>query len=220
MLFSPWSWIGSHEIHTVQEMHAKNIIKAVDKYPIETRTGTTAIIKINMISKTKKSIATAGGLLNDSVKYLFQDRPKANLTKFIDEVNTENAEHMSYQKEFDESLELCPTYEQLNQDRINDQAAKNVMMLKSFEHILDERSQAFTVFLDNLIRARSSFDSFQDCEGTLRQALDALFVFVEQELQQARQQLSLGDLKRVLADIKTDVVARVGDYQVNATETI
>ena len=167
-----------------------------------------------MISKTKKSIASASGLLNDSVKYLFHDRPRTNLAKFIQEVNTESAEHMSYQKEFDESFELCPTYEQLDQDRINDQAAKNVTMLKSFEHILDERSQAFSGFLDQLIRARSSFDSFQDCEGTLRQALDALFVLVEQELQQARQQLSLGDLKKFVADVKADVLARITDYQV------
>ena len=172
-----------------------------------------------MISKTKKSIASAGGLLNDSwpVKLLFEgNRPKASLTKFIDEINSENAEHMSYQKDFDESYDLNPTYEQLNQDRINDQAAKNVMMLKSFEHILDERLQAFSEFLDGQIKARSSFDAFQECKGTMRQALDALFVFVEQELQQARQQLSLGDLRRFLADVKVDAQLKAGDYQVHS----
>jgi hypothetical protein len=169
-----------------------------------------------MISKTKKSIATAGGLLNDSwaVKYLFQDRPKASLSKFIDEINSENAEHMSYQKDFDESFELNPTYEQLNQDRINDQATKNVLTIKSLEHILDERLGAFSTYLEGLIKARSSFDTFQDCEGTLRQALDALFVFVEQELQQARQQLSLGDLRKFLADVKADAQMKASDYQV------
>eukprot|EP00602_Paraphysomonas_sp_CaronLab_P002722 CAMPEP_0185022944 /NCGR_PEP_ID=MMETSP1103-20130426/5650_1 /TAXON_ID=36769 /ORGANISM="Paraphysomonas bandaiensis, Strain Caron Lab Isolate" /LENGTH=719 /DNA_ID=CAMNT_0027555273 /DNA_START=206 /DNA_END=2365 /DNA_ORIENTATION=+ len=147
------------------------------------------------------------------VKYLFQERQKSELAKFIEEINYEHAEHMSFQKDFNESIELKPTYEQLSQDRIVDQSNKNILMVKSFEHILDERLQAFSKFLDSLGKARSSFDSFQESEGTIRQALDALFVFVEQELQQARQQLSLGDLKRFLADVKVDAQKRASDFQ-------
>lgn len=165
----------------------------------------------------KKGIANAGSLLgmNDwPVKFLFQDRQKADLTKFIEEINTENAEHMSYQKEFDELTELNPTYEQLSHDRVNDQCTKNIQVLKSFESLLDERLLAFNRFLDALSKSRASFEAFQGSEGTIRQALDALFVFVEQELQQARQQLALGDLRRFVADVKIDVHKRSQDYLV------
>ena len=114
------------------------------------------------------------------VKYLFTgERPKEALAEFIQEINKENAEFMSYDKEFN-SVDLNPSYEQLPQDRIDDQCNKNIMMLKSFELILDGRLIAFNKFLDYLSKTRTSFDVFQSSEGTLRQALDALFVFVEQ----------------------------------------
>jgi len=118
------------------------------------------------------------------VKFLFNERPKEELAKFIEEINEENAEFMSYKKEF-EGGDLNPTYQQLAQDRIDDQSNKNIMMLKSFEHVLEERLFAFNKFLDSLSKTKTSFDAFQSSEGSLRQALDALFVFIEQVPQPA-----------------------------------
>mmetsp|Transcript_3854 Transcript_3854/g.6528 ORF Transcript_3854/g.6528 Transcript_3854/m.6528 type:complete len:371 (-) Transcript_3854:1395-2507(-) len=147
------------------------------------------------------------------VKYLFTERPKEELARFIEEINEENAERMSYKKEFVEAADLSPTYQQLSQDRIDDQCAKNILMLKSFEHVLEERLFAFNKFLDSLSKTRMSFDAFQSSEGSLRQALDALFVFIEQELQQARQQLSLGDLKKDLTETKAEAARKAHEYQ-------
>lgn len=114
------------------------------------------------------------------VKFLFTgERHKEELAKWIEEINEENAEFMSYKKEF-EVVDLNPTYQQLSQDRIDDQSAKNILMLKSFEHVLEERLFAFNKFLDSLSKTKTSFDAFQSSEGSLRQALDALFVFIEQ----------------------------------------
>lgn len=117
------------------------------------------------------------------VKQFFTgERHTEELAKWIEEINEENAEYMSYKKEF-EGDDLKPTYKQLSLDRIEDQSAKNILMLKSFEHVLEERLFAFNKFLDSLSKTRTSFDAFQSSEGSLRQALDALFVFIEQVFQ-------------------------------------
>lgn len=114
------------------------------------------------------------------VKFLFPERPKEELARFIEDINEQNAEFMSYKKEFEVGVDLSPSYQQLSQDRIDDQCSKNILMLKSFEHVLEERLVAFNKFLDSLSKTRTSFDAFQSSEGSLRQALDALFVFIEQ----------------------------------------
>ena len=108
-------------------------------------------------------------------------REKANLSEFLQEVNTEKAEFLIFQQEdVDENMECRPTYEQLGQKTIVHEAAKNIQILKSFETILQERLQSHNLFMGAFSKAKSSFDIFQECDGTLRQALDALFVFVEQ----------------------------------------
>ena len=117
---------------------------------------------------------------------------RANLEQFLREVDVENTEHMSFQRDFDEELECRATFEQLSHERVVDEAGKNILILKSFETILQERMQSFAVFLTALSKARGSFEVFQYSDGSLRQALDALFVFTEQELQQARLQQVLG----------------------------
>ena len=172
---------------------------------------------------------------------------------FIQEVNNENVEHLSFRRELDAKKEVKPTFEQISQDRILDEANKNVQVLKSLETILQERSQAFEMFLSAQAKYKSSFDIFQYCEGSLRQSLDALFVFLEQvhlparsidgpnerltdprnrspaqpssssfpqDFQQARQQQLLGDLRRVLSEVKVDAQKRLADYQreVNGSE--
>ena len=146
----------------------------------------------------------------------FPDRgsgTRANLEQFLREVDVENTEHMSFQRDFDEELECRPTFEQLSHERVVDEAGKNILVLKSFETILQERTQAFSVFLSSLSKARSSFEVFQYADGSLRQALDALFVFIEQELQQARLQQTLGDLRRKMSEVKVDAQKRMTDYQ-------
>lgn len=143
----------------------------------------------------------------------FPDRNRANLEQFLREVDNENNEHMAFQKEFDEDAECRPTFEQLSHERVVDEAGKNILVLKSFETILQERMGAFSAFLNTLSKARSSFDIFQYAEGSLRQALDALFVFIEQELQQARLQQMLGDLRRKMSEVKVDAQKRLTDYQ-------
>lgn len=145
--------------------------------------------------------------------FSFPDKNRANLEQFLREVDVENTEHMSYQRDFDEELECRPTFEQLSHERVVDEAAKNILVLKSFETILQERMQSFNLFLSALSKARGSFDVFQYSEGSLRQALDALFVFIEQELQQARLQQMLGDLRRKMSEVKVDAQKRLTDYQ-------
>ena len=115
-----------------------------------------------------------------------------------------------------------------------DELNKYVQILKSFETIIQERVQSFNLFLTGLSKAKTSFDIFQHAEGTMRQALDAFFVFIEQvntsskfissrlkliifyssqELQQARQQLGLGDVRKALSEVKVDAQRRMSDYQ-------
>jgi vancomycin resistance protein YoaR len=123
---------------------------------------------------------------------VFPDKAKADFDQFIREVNNENVEYLSLKKEFDVQKETKPTFEQISQERILDEANKNVQVLKSLETILQERTQSYATFLAAQGKYKPSFEIFQYCEGTLRQALDALFVFLEQELQQARLQQTLG----------------------------
>lgn len=111
---------------------------------------------------------------------VFPDRTRADFEQFIEEVNTENAEYLSLKKEHDEFRGTKPTYEQISQERILDEANKNIQVLKSFETILQERIQSYGTFFAAQGKYAPSFEIFQYCEGTLRQALDALFVFLEQ----------------------------------------
>jgi len=148
-----------------------------------------------------------------------QDRSnRANLEQFLREVDHENTEHMSYQRDFDEEAECRPTFEQLSHERVVDEAGKNILVLKSFETILQERMKAFSDFGATLLKARGSFEVFQYSDGSLRQALDALFVFIEQELQQARLQQVLGDLRRKMSEVKVDAQKRMIDYEREVAE--
>jgi hypothetical protein len=195
-------------------------------------------VLLGMISKTKRGIATAGvmlgmGNMNDSwpVKLLFQDKPKSDLMKFIHEINSENAEQMSYQQPDLTSSssstataataaaiitqELTPTYQQLNQEQINEHTMKNILILKSLEGLLDERVTAFQKYFDIIQKSKNSYDIFHETNGSLRQALDTLFVFVEQELQQSRQQILLNDLKRLVSEAKVDAHRKANNYLVS-----
>ena len=97
-------------------------------------------------------------------------------------MSNENEENMSNQKEFDVEVECQPTFEQLSPDRIADEISKDILLLKSMETVLQERHQSFTSFINAISKARPSFDNFQYADGSLRQGLDSLFVYMEQVL--------------------------------------
>ena len=111
---------------------------------------------------------------------VFPDKARAEFDQFLDEVKGEQVEYLSLTKDFDELKETKPTYEQISQERILDEANKNLQVLKSLETILQERTQSYGTFFAAQGKYKPSFEIFQYCEGTLRQALDALFVFLEQ----------------------------------------
>lgn len=111
---------------------------------------------------------------------LFPDRARAEFDLFNEEVNSDNAQRLSFLQDFNEDKETKPSYEQISQERILDEANKNIQILKSLETILQERTQSYSTFFAAQGKDKSSFEIFQYCEGTLRQALDALFVFLEQ----------------------------------------
>ena len=140
---------------------------------------------------------------------------RPNLEKFLEEVSTENTEHLFFHKKIDSKFqeeECRPTYEQLSQSTIMHEAARNLKVLQNMEMMVQERMQAHERFLSGLNKIHTTFECFQDYEGTIRQAYDALFVYVEQELQQARQQLILGDLVRMIKDVRLDATHKLADY--------
>ena len=130
----------------------------------------------------------------------------------------ENNERMSRDSEkpseFDASTgNLRSTFEQLSPDRINDECNKNLAMLKSLETIIQERIQSFAVFLASQSKIKTSFDVFRYTKGTLRQAFDALFVFTEQEMQQARQESTLEELRSAVMQCRVDAQRKMNEYQ-------
>ena len=146
-------------------------------------------------------------------RLLFPDRIKADFKEFIEEVEKRDAEHLSFQKDLDEELECRPTFEQLDQERIIDESNKNIQVMKSLGDILQDRMQSYNHFLATLGKTKHSFEGFQYCDGTIRQALDALFVYVEKELQTSRQQLVGSEWKKALSDLRHDAERKLLDYQ-------
>jgi len=140
---------------------------------------------------------------------------RPNLDVFLHEVSTENTEHLYFTRKVDEKFamqETKPTYEQLSQHSITHEANRNIKVLKAFEVILQERMLAYERFLTGLSRISSTFEHLHDTEGTIRQAFDALFVYTEQELQQARQQTVLGDLRRQVSEVREDTERKLAEY--------
>lgn len=111
---------------------------------------------------------------------LFPDRAKVDAEIIADDVSSNNLQNLALRRDYDEVKETKPTYEQISQERILDEANKNIQILKSLETILQERTQSYGTFFAAQGKYKPSYEIFQYCEGTLRQALDALFVFLEQ----------------------------------------
>jgi hypothetical protein len=87
---------------------------------------------------------------------------------------------MYIQKEIDVVLETRPTFEQLSLERIFDEANKNIGALKALESIVQERLNGFTAFHSTVAKARPYFEGFDNCEGSLKLALDSFSVMIEQ----------------------------------------
>jgi hypothetical protein len=70
------------------------------------------------------------------------------------------------------------------------------------------------------MKSRPAFDEFQHCDGTIKQSLDTLYLFVDQESQQTRLQLDLSSLKQELTTFRTESKWRINDYkkQINNCE--
>eukprot|EP00605_Chrysophyceae_sp_TOSAG23-4_P000264 GSChrysophyteH1.ASY1.ANO1.305.1 assembled CDS len=132
---------------------------------------------------------------------------RLNLEEYLEGIPTQNDKHPYIQKSVDEKFqeaECRPTYEQLPQSSIVRAANRNLKVLQSLELLVHERMQAHDRFLSGLGKVQNTFEQLQDCDGTMRQAYDALFVYIEQESQQARQQQILGELKQLLVDRRMD----------------
>jgi hypothetical protein len=157
--------------------------------------------------------------MNDwATKFLFPSDSKSDdFERFLREVDLENNDRMSRDKEkpgeIDANNNLKATFEQLSSERINDECSKNLVMLKSLEVIIQERVNSFSVFLASQSKIKTSFDVFRYTHGTLRQAFDALFVFTEQEMQQARQEANLEELKQVIMQCRVDSQKKMQEYQ-------
>jgi septal ring factor EnvC (AmiA/AmiB activator) len=72
--------------------------------------------------------------------------------------------------------------------------------------------QAYDRFLTGLSRISSTFEDLHDTEGSIRQAFDALFVYTEQELQQAKQQVILSELRKQVMEVREDTERKLAEY--------
>eukprot|EP01032_Pedospumella_encystans_P009944 gene9944-11660_t len=151
---------------------------------------------------------------------VFPERNKADLDEFIQQVNNDQAEHMYFNKEFDAEVECRPTFEQLSHERIINEANKNINVLKALENVLTDRMAGYNTLHTTLTKAGSSHSLLENVDGTLKVALDSLFVFTEQETLQCKQHTYLSDLRKSLAEMRLDAQKRITDYQkeINAAE--
>lgn len=156
-------------------------------------------------------------LLNQAVNRLVGDRHndrfKADIESYKQEVDIIDSEHLSFQREWDEEEECRPTFEQLHHDDIICELELNLKIIKSLESLVAERVNAFNSYLNGLMKAKPAFDEFQYCDGTIKQALDTLYLFVDQESQQTRLQLELSSLKQELTTFRTESQWRINDYK-------
>eukprot|EP01038_Epipyxis_sp_PR26KG_P012593 gene12593-16887_t len=144
---------------------------------------------------------------------VFPERTKADLDQFLFEVNQDEAEQMYITKEFNADIECRPTFEQISQERVLEEANKNIAVLKALESVISERMNGLTGLNAALHKTKTGFETFDACEGSLRIALDSLFVMVDWEINQSKQQIFLGDLKKSLSEMRADATRRVNDYQ-------
>lgn len=69
----------------------------------------------------------------------YTDKHKVDLDEFMLQVTHDRTEHMYFDKEFNESIECKPTFEQLSYDVILSETLKNVDIIKALENIIHAR---------------------------------------------------------------------------------
>lgn len=89
---------------------------------------------------------------------------------------------MYFHKEYDAEVECRPTFDQLSHERIINEANKNVNTLKALENIVGDRMTGFAALHNTLLKTAASYELLENVDGTLKVALDSLFVFTEQVL--------------------------------------
>lgn len=87
---------------------------------------------------------------------------------------------MYYDKEFDEVTECRPSFEQLSLECIITEANKNIAVLKALENIVGERMTGLNALHLSLKKASVSYELLENVEGSLKVALDSLFLCSEQ----------------------------------------
>ncbi len=120
---------------------------------------------------------------------------------------------MYFNKEFDPEVECRPTFEQLSQERIINEANKNINVLRALENVLTDRMAGYNSLHTTLTKTSNSHNLLENVEGTLKVALDSLFVFTEQEMLQCKQHVFLSDLRKSLNEMRIDAQKRIVDYQ-------
>jgi PDZ domain-containing secreted protein len=127
---------------------------------------------------------------------------------------------MYFDKEFDANSECRPSFEQLSHERIVNEANKNASMLKSLESMIADRLVGFNALYTTLSKMNSQYELLDNVEGTLRVAMDSMFVFSELEAMQCKQNVFLGDLKKSINEVKSESQRRMMDYQkeINSAE--
>jgi hypothetical protein len=142
---------------------------------------------------------------------------------------------MYFHKEYNAEVECRPTFEQLSHERVVNEANKDVNLLKALEIVVSDRMTGYASLNTALHKTGSSYELLENVDGTLKIALDSLFVFTDQvsrsliyygvvvtcpfccmcsqEVQQSRQHVFLGDLKKSLNEMRNDAVRRISDYQ-------
>lgn len=119
---------------------------------------------------------------------------------------------MYFQKEIDIEYECRPTYEQLSIERIIDEANRNINGIKALENLINERLAGLGAFANTITKYRGFAEAFDNNDGTLKISIEPFCQYLDQEIQQSKQQIFLGDLKRSLTEMRNDASRRITEY--------
>jgi hypothetical protein len=87
---------------------------------------------------------------------------------------------MYFHKEYDAEVECRPTFEQLSHERIINEANKNINVLRALENIVTDRMTGYNSLHSTLQKTSASYELLENVDGTLKVALDSLFMFTDQ----------------------------------------
>eukprot|EP01036_Dinobryon_divergens_P050395 gene50395-67497_t len=110
-------------------------------------------------------------------------------------------------------VECTPTFEQVSQEAIIEEANINIAILNALENILHDRATALNSYQTILSKSTLQFEVCQLSRGSARNALDALFVYEEQDLQQAKLHGVISDIRKSVAEAKANASRQLADYE-------